>query len=97
MGAYNQHDLLLIIARVSWVGSVLLYEGSAKPLTTACEGLDNLDHDLSDLFELDDLDRDLSDLSDVFAPFHQPQYVHSTSTAPTPWVRQLFLRVMFST
>ena len=56
--------MMYFVARVSWVGSVL-HADPARPLTTAAEELDDLDHDLSDVSVRGDLDRDLSDLFEV--------------------------------
>ena len=56
--------MMYFVARVSWVGSVL-HADPARPLTTAAEELDDLDHDLSDVSVRGDLDHDISDLSEV--------------------------------
>ena len=53
--AHNLHDLTHL-----YRGLDLYYAGAAQPLTTAGEELDDLHHDLSDLFVLDHLDHDLS-------------------------------------
>ena len=45
---YSLHDL----AHVSWVGSVPHMQIPHNLFTTACEELDDLDHDLSDVPEV---------------------------------------------
>ena len=46
----------MVLARMSWVGSVL-YADPAQPLTAPGEELYDLGADLSDLSDLSDLDR----------------------------------------